>query len=64
MPTPVKKRRETAYSLGTLTVRLTRELHANITAKGVFGESIDAILRRLLKLPKWKPAEGSRETGT
>jgi hypothetical protein len=59
MPTPAaKKRRETPYSLGSLTVRLTRSLHAFITSQGRFDESIDAILRRLLKLPKWKAPDG------
>lgn len=55
MAAPAQKKRRTPYSLDSLTVRITRGLHAHITSKGSFGESIDTILRRLLKLPKWKP---------
>ena len=55
-----KKRRQTAYSLGTCVVRLTHGVKEHIITKARWGESIDQTLRRIFKLGDWKDTNNNR----
>ena len=44
----------------TVPVRVSPTVHKHITAKAIWGESIDKTLRRLLRIPEAKPAGAAK----
>lgn len=58
-----KKKKPTQYALSTCVVRVTQDLKDHLTGQAGYGESVDQVLRRLLKLGPWKP-NGQKEKKT